>query len=61
MFIVVCLVCAGDVVYDWGNFNVSTYMSFALYSDNLHLPVAAHRNRPGWGWLGGGLRGGLGQ
>ena len=37
MFIVVCLVYAGDVVYDWGNFNVSTYMSFAFYSDNFTL------------------------
>lgn len=28
-------------VRDWGNSNVSTCMSFALYSDNLHLPLAA--------------------
>ena len=42
-----CWICpkrfvfAGDAVYDRGNFNVSTCVSFALYSDNLQLPLAA--------------------
>ena len=49
-------------VRDRGHSNVSTCMSFALYSDNLHLPLAARTGRAfmhfflplymGRGWLG---------
>ena len=54
-------------VRDRGHSNVSTCMSFALYSDNLHLPLAARTGRAfmhfffpcTWGGVGWGR--GLGQ